>query len=251
MATFNFQPGRIGESLKGELVVVMPIYNEADNIERVVSEWEESFEKLGIRRQMLLINDGSRDATLEALKRLETAHPGTLIVVDKFNSGHGRSCRFGYDAAAASTAEWVLQIDSDGQCDPVYFEKMWEARKESDCVFGIRTQRDDGWARGMTSKICRWSSTLICGVDMIDPNVPYRLIRRVALAEAIGRIPGAFEIHNVALTYRLKRNTGLRWSYVPIRFRDRQGGVNSINLLNVVKLGLDLCFDLWRLRKTG
>ena len=186
-----------------------------------------------------------------ALKRLEEGHADTLVIVDKFNAGHGRTCRFGYDAAACSEAEWVFQIDSDGQCDPAFFEEFWKARMENDCIFGIRTRRDDGLARTITSKICRWSSTLICGVDMVDPNVPYRLVRRSVLAQAIAKIPSAFEIHNVALTYRLKQNSKARWAYVPIRFRDRQGGINSINLINVLKLGIDLLFDLWRLRSAG
>ena len=249
MAIFNFHPAQIGGSLKSELVLVMPIYNEAANIEAAIVEWQEAFQKLGIRYQMLLVNDGSKDETLEVLKRMEAAQPETLVVVDKFNSGHGRSCRFAYDAAAASEAEWVLQIDSDGQCDPSFFGKFWEARNEADCIFGIRTRRDDGVMRTITSKICRWSSTLICGVDMGDPNVPYRLMRRSVLAAAIAEIPGSFEIHNVALTYRLKQNKQVRWAYQPIRFRDRQGGVNSINLVNVAKLGIDLLFDLWRLRR--
>jgi dolichol-phosphate mannosyltransferase len=251
MAIFDFRPTQIGASLKEELVVVMPIYNEAANIENVVNDWQSAFQKLGIRHQMLLVNDGSTDETLAVLERMEKLQPESLEVVNKFNTGHGPSCRFGYDAAVASKAEWVLQIDSDGQCDPVYFEKFWDARKEADCVFGIRTARDDGWARTMTSRVCRWSSTLICGMDMVDPNVPYRLIRREALAKAVARVPGAFNIHNVAVTYRLKQNPELRWSYQPIRFRDRQGGLNSINLMNIAKLGIDLLFDLWRLRRAG
>ena len=249
MALFKWHPRQIGSVLNGELIVVMPIYNEASNIERVASEWQTALQRLGIRYQMLLINDGSKDDTLEVLTRLEAANPDILVVVDKFNSGHGRTCRFGYDAAAVSNAEWVLQVDSDGQCDPVYFGEFWVVRQDADCVFGVRTRRDDGWTRALTSKICRWSSTLICGVDMVDPNVPYRLMRKSVLAVAVSRIPAAFEIHNVALTYRLKQDPNVRWAYKPIRFMERQGGVNSISLVNVAKLGLDLIFDLWRLRR--
>jgi dolichol-phosphate mannosyltransferase len=250
MASFKWRPLQIGPSLTGELIVVMPIYNEEANIEGVVSEWQAVLKKLKIRYQMLLINDGSGDGTLDVLTRLEAKEPEIFVIVDKFNSGHGRTCRFGYDAVSASDAEWVLQVDSDGQCDPCYFEKFWNAREKADCVFGIRTRRDDGWIRTLTSKICRWSSTLICGVDMVDPNVPYRLIRRSALAVAITRVPSAFEIHNVALTYRLKQDRDVRWAYTSIRFMKRQGGTNSINLINVTKLGIDLIFDLWRLRRS-
>lgn len=251
MALFKWRPFQIGPSLTADLIVVVPIFNEAPNIERVVLDWQAGLGKLGIRYQMLLINDGSADDTLDVLSRLEAAHPETLVVVDKPNSGHGRTCRFGYDVACASNAEWVLQVDSDGQCNPDDFEEFWETRKEADCVFGVRTRRDDGWARALTSTICRWSSGLICGVYMLDPNVPYRLIRRPVLATAIAKIPAAFEIHNVALTYRLKQDNKVRWACKPIRFRQRQGGVSSINVINMAKLGIDLMFDLWRLRRSS
>ena len=248
MASFQFQPARIGPALTGELVVVMPIYNEVSNIAQVVVEWQAVFQRLGIRYQVLLINDGSKDATFEVLTRLETEHPDTLVVVDKFNSGHGRSCRFGYDAAVASNAEWILQLDSDGQCDPAFFEEFWARRSNADCVFGRRIQRDDGMARSLTSKLCRFGATLLGGRDMVDPNVPYRLMRREILAESLKRIPASFNIHNVAVTFILKKTAGTRWEYVPIRFRDRQGGSNSIDLLNVAQWGVDMLLELRRLR---
>jgi hypothetical protein len=53
----------------------------------------------------------------------------------------------------------------------------------------------------------------------------------------------------VAITFILKQNPEIRWQYVPIRFRDRQGGSNSINLLNVAHLGVSMLFDLAKLRR--
>lgn len=229
----------------------MPICNEEENIGQVLQEWRECLTSLGISYQLLLLNDGSKDGTLEVLKELEREDSGHVVLVDKPNSGHGRSCRLGYDACAgASQVEWVLQIDSDGQCDPGYFKTFWEKREEADCVFGTRVQRDDGKARMMMSKICRISSSILMGGDLGDPNVPYRLMRRGVLKEALNRIPPAFDIHNVALTVVLKKTEGLRWVYVPISFRDRQGGSNSINLLNVMQMGVSMLFDLKKLKKS-
>ncbi|MFZ4542335.1 MAG: hypothetical protein ACOYNL_11195, partial [Rickettsiales bacterium] len=68
------------------------------------------------------------------------------------------------------------------------------------------------------------------------------------LAAALQVIPASFDIHNVALTFVLKRNPDLRWQYIPIRFLSRQGGSNSINLLNVAHLGVSMLFDLAKLR---
>jgi hypothetical protein len=172
-----------------------------------------------------------------------------LVVVDKPNAGHGRTCRLGYSAAVeAPGVEWVFQIDSDGQCDPIYFKEFWQKRQNADCVFGCRVQRDDGTARMLTSKICKWGSTALGGRDMVDPNVPYRLIRKSTLADALARIPASFNIHNVALTFVLKQSDAVRWEYVPIRFRDRQGGSNSIDLMNVAHWGVDMLLELRRLK---
>lgn len=250
MAIISLQPTEAAAALKSQLVVVMPIYNEAANIAHVLQEWFDVFGKLNLTFQFLLVNDGSKDNTLEILKQLEAKWPEQLVVIDKPNSGHGRSCRLGYDAAVSSpSVEWILQIDSDGQCDPAYFQEFWNQRNLSDCVFGQRVHRDDGMARALTSKICKFGATLLGGRNMVDPNVPYRLIRRDILSAALKRIPAGFDIHNVALTFILKQTDGIRWRYIPIRFRDRQGGSNSINLLNVTHLGVSMLFDLAKLKK--
>jgi len=249
MAIISLQPDPISAVLTAPLVIVIPIYNEAENIENVVVDWERTLNALALDFQFILLNDGSRDNTMEVLHRLESTNPSRVVIVDKVNSGHGRTCRLGYTAAVGSPrVEWILQIDSDGQCDPGYFETFWKLRQDADCIFGRRVQRDDGWARALTSKICKAGATLLGGRDMVDPNVPYRLMRSEILAKALSRIPASFNIHNVAVTFILKKTETVRWKYVPIRFRDRQGGSNSINLLNVAQWGIDMLLELRRLR---
>lgn len=250
MPVISLQPDQVTRALTAPLAVVIPVYNEVQSIRDVVAEWATLFAQLSISYQFILVNDGSRDDTLRVMEAMEREDPGHLIVVDKPNAGHGRTCRLGYTAAVASSSvEWVLQIDSDGQCDPSYFREFWEKKETADCVFGKRIHRDDGIARTLTSKICRIGAMLIGGHDLIDPNVPYRLIKKDVLAVALDKIPASFDIHNVAVTLMLKRNRSLRWEYVPIRFRERQGGSNSINLLNVAHLGVSMLFDLAKLRK--
>ena len=236
MSIISLQPVPVTAVLVSPLVVVIPIFNESATIGSVVSEWTAVFRSLEIDYQFLLINDGSSDDTMGVLRQMEASDPDRLVVVDKPNAGHGRTCRLGYSAAAAAPlVEWVLQIDSDGQCDSSYFEEFWSHREEADCIFGRRVQRDDGYARAMTSKFCKFGASLLGGRDMVDPNVPYR-------------IPASFNIHNVALTFILKKTDGVRWVYVPIRFRDRQGGSNSINLSNVAHWGFDMLLELRKLK---
>jgi len=231
------------------LAVVMPIYNEEANIEAVITEWAEEFKRLGISFVLLAINDGSKDRTGKILQKLAEQYPGGVMPVEKQNAGHGQACRTGYFLAVKSGAEWTLQIDSDGQCDPRFFAAFWRERDEADAVFGVRTSRDDGLARTLISAGCRVATSVLCGIDLKDANVPYRLVRTSALKEALSRIPDDFDMQNVALTLRLKRDASLRWKYMPIHFRDRQGGTNSINIRSIARMGWRLLVSLPKIGK--
>ena len=228
-------------------MIVCPIYNEQDNIAAVIGEWTAELSRLNIRFEFLAINDGSKDKTAEVLEELQKAYPDVVIPANKQNSGHGRTCRFGYEKAFERGANWVLQIDSDGQCLPKYFASFWSQGDQADCVFGIRQTRDDGLTRVWISKACRLFTSLLAGIDLRDANVPYRLIRASFLKKALASIPADFDMQNVALTLSLKRNPSARWSYVPIHFPDRQGGTNSINLKRILAMGWTLLNNLHRI----
>lgn len=230
------------------LVVVMPIYNEEANISDVISEWLPALEASGRPFQLLAIDDGSKDHTLEILGKLACEHPGKVVVVSKTNSGHGRTCRHGYELALQSGAEWVLQIDSDGQCDPGYFAQFWSHTPQADCVFGFRKTRGDGLARKIISRTCGFLSSLVAGAALQDANVPYRLMRTEALARALDKVPADFDVQNIALSVALKRCPNLRWAYVPIHFRDRQGGINSINIRKIAAMGWKMLRELRRVK---
>jgi len=249
MAVFSLRPDTAASQLLAPLAVVMPVYNEEESLPGVLQEWAEALEFLGVDWRLLAINDGSRDRSLEILKQFEKTNP-KVIVIDKMNSGHGRTCRLGYEVAVSSPhVEWVLQIDSDGQCDPSLLPAFWNARANADCVFGRREQRDDGWGRTMASKICRWLTSLVGGTHAPDPNVPFRLIKKDALDHALTQIPPAFNLHNIALAVVLRRTKSNRCLDLPINFRKRAGGTSSTKLLDVAHSGMDMLLELRKLRR--
>src|SRR5207248_4292636 len=118
----------------------------------------------------------------------------------KPNSGHGRTCREGYDLAIRTGARWVFQIDSDGQCDPAFFETIYRERAAHDCVFGYRRTRDDGFGRLAITRSYRLLLWALTGAFMRDANVPYRLIRTSTLRLALPRVPADIDLQNIALT---------------------------------------------------
>jgi len=230
-----------------ELAVVMPVYNEAVNVASVVRDWFACLEKLGPSFVFFAINDGSKDETKSILTALGSELGPRLRIVNKQNSGHGRSCREGYELALNQGAAWIFQIDSDGQCDPEFFPAFYREREAHDCIFGQRTSRDDGLGRVLISKCCSLLVSVVTGIIVKDANVPYRLVRATALRGALRKIPADVDLQNIALSVVLKRNSALRWKYFPIHFRARRGGENSINYRKIAMMGVRFLRDFYRI----
>jgi hypothetical protein len=86
-----------------------------------------------------------------------------------------QTCLEGYRQAAAMGAAYVLQIDSDGQCDPRYFSSLWRLREQFTVVNGVRATRDDGLARVFVSRVLLLLLVAF-RVNCRDANSPYRLM---------------------------------------------------------------------------
>lgn len=229
------------------LAAVIPVFNEQANLAALAAEWLPALRALDAPFAVWFIDDGSTDSSPEILQQMAIAHPEHIRIVRQTNQGHGAACRRGYDAALAAGAEWVLQIDSDGQCDPAYLGEFWRRRLEAACIFGDRRRRGDGWHRGLISGLCTALVSLRTGVRVRDANVPYRLIQAGALTRALERIPRDFDLQNIALAVVLHQIEPRR-AHVPIHFRPRAGGLNSINLTRIAAMGWRMLKDTGRLR---
>lgn len=211
-----------------ELLIVMPVYNEQASVCKVVMEWFMELENWTENFVFLAINDGSKDGTLHILRRLREKLGPRLEIVDRENRGHGQSCIQGYKTAIERGVPYVLQIDSDGQCDPQFFFRFWRMRERFDVIYGKRKRRDDGIRRVIASMVLRSVLLSFCGVNCVDANVPYRLMKMSSCAAAIGKIPASFFLANVALAVLLRKTPGISQGVVNIRFRERYGGEPSV-----------------------
>lgn len=230
-----------------ELLVVMPAYNEEAAITRVVEGWFPALEKAVGDFVLRVVDDGSKDSTRAILEDLQPKLGHRLEIHSRPNRGHGQTCLEGYREAVEREIPFILQIDSDGQCDPVYLSAFWALRHDHDIIYGRRS-REDGLVRFFASFTLRHLVRLLEGVKCVDPNVPYRLMRTAACAPAIASIPPTFDLANIALSVQLARQPGLREATVPIRFRERLGGEPSVPLHRFAGKAVELFRQLKELR---
>lgn len=222
------------------VVAVMPAYNEAGCIEAVVREWMTAVGR------MIVVNDGSRDETPRILDRLAAELPG-LRVIHQSNAGHGAALLNGYRAALSAGFPWIFQTDSDGQFLASDFPLLWNQRHRSPFLLGRREQRDDHplriWLSGIHALLLR----VLFGVNLADPNVPYRLMDRRLLESYLRQIPKQTFAPNVMLSILAARD-GHEPGFVPVHHRARQTGVVSIRGWKTFKVGVLVFRQLWAFR---
>lgn len=230
-----------------KLYVVMPAYNEEANIRTVVSQWYPVVEKRGSGSKLVIVDDGSRDSTYNVLEELLDEFP-QLVALTKKNSGHGSTCLYAYRYAVEQGADYVFQTDSDGQTCPEEFSQFWEQRRNYDVIIGCRRERQDGFSRVLVTKVLKFVIFCVFGEWIADANTPYRLIKADKLKAFLTDIPPDFFLSNVMISVlAVTEKTGLKW--IPITFRPRQGGINSINLKRIVKIGIKSVKDLYKIKK--
>ncbi len=231
-----------------KLYIIIPAYNEEENIRNVVRDWHPIAQKHGKDSRLVIIDDGSKDGTYEILKECCSEYP-LLTPLTKPNGGHGATVLYGYQYALSQGAEFVFQTDSDGQTLSSEFEEFWKLRYDYDMVIGNRCSREDGFSRVFVTKVLKLVICLCFGVKVTDANTPFRLMQAGTLKKYLPLIPDGFNLSNVLLSviYAKKK---LRVKYLPITFRPRQGGENSINIRKITGIGMRAVKDFCTIRKT-
>ena len=215
----HFPPSKT-EAAMDNLYIVIPAYNEEENIAQVIEDWYPVIRAHdgGGASRLVIIDDGSRDATFSILQE------------------------------AAHGADYVFQTDSDGQTLPEEFEPFWAQRETYDMVIGWRKERQDGASRVFVTKTLKAVIKACFGVTVKDANTPFRLMKADTMRKYIDLIPKDFNLSNVLLSVIYEKK-GCSVHYIPITFRPRQGGVNSINMKKIFKIGEQALSDFRKLNE--
>ena len=230
-----------------KLYIVIPAYNESENIVEVIEQWYPVVEKCGAESRLVIIDDGSRDQTYAIMQEYAKDKP-QFLPLTKANSGHGATLLFGYHYALENGADYIFQTDSDGQTNPDEFASFWDDRQEYDAILGHRNVRGDGRSRAFVEIVVCKLLKLYFKVDVPDANAPFRLMKTSVVANYIDRFEPDYNIPNIMLTtfFAFYKE---RLTFRIISFRPRQAGKNSINVIKIVKIGWKALGDFRTFKK--
>jgi dolichol-phosphate mannosyltransferase len=214
--------------------LVLPTYNEAENLERIVRAALPELVSAVDDPHILIVDDGSPDGTGDIADRLAAELPAVEVLHRAAKEGLGRAYLAGFERALASGADLVLEMDADFSHDPKDLPRLIAAAGEADLVLGSRYVAGGGvtdWGlfRRMLSRGGSWYARMVLRVPVRDLTGGFKCFRRATLeridyanthAEGYG-----FQIE---LTYRAMK-AGCRVKEVPIVFRDRKEGTSKMN----------------------
>ena len=140
-----------------DLSIVVPVLNEVDNVEPLVGEIQNALEGL-VDYEIIYVDDGSTDGTLERLSELQTRLPEGRLRILRHLKHFGQSAGLRSGVRAAHSP-WIATLDGDGQNDPADLPRMLEARDAASApanlqlVASLRQKRQDTWIRRVSSRI--------------------------------------------------------------------------------------------------
>ena len=214
--------------------LVLPTYNEAENIEAVVRAALPQLESTGLPHRVLVVDDGSPDGTGDIADRLAGELEAVEVLHRNRKEGIGPAYLAGFSHALARGADLMLEMDSDFSHDPRDIPRLVAAAKDADLVLGSRYVdgggvTDWGVTRRLISRGGSLYARLVLGVPISDLTGGFKCFRREVLEtldlHSVGTDGYGFQIE---MTYRAIR-AGFRVVEVPILFRDRRVGASKMS----------------------
>lgn len=233
------------------ILVIVPAYNEQESIENVYNALLKYSKGDGYELDALVVNDCSKDNTLEVLRKIKAMHLSLPV-----NLGIGGAVQAGFRYAYNNNYDFAIQVDGDGQHPAEELFKLIEPalKNEADIIIGSRFLTKKGfqssYARrlgiGFFTKLIKF----LLGITVYDTTSGFRLFNRDAIKLASRYYPDEYPEPEVIVYFTKK---GLKIKEVPVVMKERQGGVSSISpvksIYYMIKVSLGILFVYFRFYK--
>lgn len=223
---------RPDHNLEPELSVVLPVYNERENLEPLLAELRAVLPRFVGEWEVVLVDDGSTDGSAEFLDQAKAEDPRLRVLHLRENRGQSAAMDAGFRAARAPL---VVTLDADLQNDPADIGLLLDQRHQADVVCGVRVARHDSWIRRISSRIANAVRNRITGESIRDTGCSLKLYRTAYLR----RIKMFRGMHRFLPT--LLRLEGARVVEVPVHHRPRRHGISKYGIRNRAFSGLIDC----------
>jgi len=226
-----------------DVSVVIPVYNEAENLKELVQRVGAALLPTGRTFELLLVDDGSNDGSREILRSLAAAHPWLRPLVLIRNYGQSTALQAGFDHAAG---DLVVTLDGDLQNDPMEIPRLLELIDRSphiDVISGWRRQRQDRtWSRKLPSWVANRLISSVTGVRLHDYGCALKVYRRAILENV--RLYG--ETHRFIAALAVE--AGARMVEEPVLHHARTRGKSKYGIDRIFRVLLDLLWIKFSMR---
>jgi len=223
------------------LTIIVPVYNEEDNLLRVQKELQDYIDTCAISASVLFVNDGSKDSSLPVMRTIcQESDAFHYITFDK-NYGLSAAIKAGFDYAQTTL---VGYIDSDLQTSPQDFDLLLAEIGDNDLVTGVRSNRKDSFVKNMSSKIANGIRRSFTHDGMDDTGCPLKIIK----TDFAKRIPMFKGLHRFLPAMIMLQNGTVK--QVPVQHFPRIAGQAKFGLWNRLLGPLVDCFAyVWMKKK--
>jgi glycosyltransferase involved in cell wall biosynthesis len=231
------------ENVPPEVSVVLPVFNEEESIESLVSEIQAALESTQKTYEVICVDDKSTDNSLAVLRKIEKTSPQIRVVEHRMNWGQSAAFISGFHNCLG---ELVVTMDADGQNDPSDLPVLFgQLEKSCDAVCGIRAERKDPGIRKIASRIANTFRNAVTGDSLADTGCSLRVIRKDALRE----IPAFNGLHRFLPS--ILRFQGFNVEEVPVSHRHRRFGKSKYGISDRLFRGVADCFAIrWFRQRT-
>ncbi|MDR6844307.1 glycosyltransferase family 2 protein [Flavobacterium granuli] len=224
-----------------ELTIIVPVYNEEDNLDRVHQEMKQFLSISKKKAKILFVNDGSKDNSQSLIEKICKDNEEFTFISFGKNAGLSAAIKAGFDY---TDTPWVGYIDADLQTAPEDFNILMEFAGEFDLVTGVRSNRKDSFTKNMSSLIANGIRRAFTDDGMDDTGCPLKIIR----TDMAKKIPMFNGLHRFLPAMILLQNGKIKQT--PVRHFPRIAGVSNFNLWNRLLGPLQDCFAyLWMKKK--